>query len=94
MQTDPYAADWPEESDFPFTTDNLVLARLLLAHGHEPHIEGSRKGRAIFSFPHSKEVDQIVQGYHYGVAMVDPDDYERARMSLRRMMNDARGQGQ
>jgi hypothetical protein len=94
MQTDPYAAHWPEESDFPFTTDNLVLARLLLAHGHEPQIEDSRKGRAIFSFPHSNEVGQIVQGYHYGVAIVDPDEYERARTTLRRLMNDARSQGQ
>lgn len=73
----------------PFETDRIALAAFLVALGHKSRARLSPSGIVFWTF--ADPVSEDVRNFYNGAASVDPVDYDAARITVRRMMDAAKG---
>ena len=82
-----------DETSTRFSTADLPLAQLLVAHGYEPIIRLLNERFCSFEFPSDNTIEQLVTSYQRGEALAEPRSLKAAEYRLRRAIDQVREGG-
>ena len=72
----------------PYLTDHLALASYLLLQGLQATLSCLTSERVLFAFEPSSQLSDHIRTFYSGEARVEPNEYDAARLRLRREMQE------